>query len=186
MQDHPMSQVATKATPIQRRQRARRAAPRCAVLVFVALLVSCGGGGGGGGGSGTATTEIVNGISVPLAPDAAQNDATPAGVDSNANNLRDDVERALAASAPSQAVYDGSVAVNVALQGLVVNAAPDRAAALALAKSVHCAIEAALQAGTTPTDAFDELLNTAERRNAFNANASLLGGVESDEFGDCV
>lgn len=58
-----------------------------AIVVFcTGLLASCGGGGGGSG----ATT--VNGIAVPAQPDATQNNATLAGVDSNSNGVRDDAE----------------------------------------------------------------------------------------------
>ncbi len=62
--------------------------------VIAVGLVACGGGSGAGSNSGTATT--INGIAVPPAPDAAANNATLAGVDSNGNGVRDDVERVLA------------------------------------------------------------------------------------------
>jgi hypothetical protein len=62
----------------------------CAVGVIAVGLVACGGGSGAGSNSGTATT--INGIAVPPAPDAAANNATLAGVDSNNNGLRDDAE----------------------------------------------------------------------------------------------
>jgi hypothetical protein len=45
-------------------------------------------------------TEVINGIVVPLEPDPVVNNATLAGVDSNANGVRDDVERKIAVSNP--------------------------------------------------------------------------------------
>lgn len=66
----------------------------CAVGVIAVGLVACGGGSGAGSNSGTATT--INGIAVPPAPDAAANNATLAGVDSNGNGVRDDAERLVA------------------------------------------------------------------------------------------
>ena len=64
------------------------------VGVVAVGLVACGGGSGTGANSGTATT--INGIAVPPAPDAAANNATLAGVDSNGNGVRDDAERLVA------------------------------------------------------------------------------------------
>jgi hypothetical protein len=60
-------------------------------LFFItALIASC------GGGSSTTTTSttttVINGISVPPEPDPVANNATLAGIDSNNNGVRDDVE----------------------------------------------------------------------------------------------
>ena len=65
-----------------------------ALLLSSLFLASCGG--GGGGGSSTASNETINGIVVPPEPDANTNNATIAGVDSNSNGVRDDVERTIA------------------------------------------------------------------------------------------
>ncbi len=79
------------------------------VGVVAVGLVACGGGSGTGANSGTATT--INGIAVPPAPDVAANNATLAGVDSNGNGVRDDVERKVASDAVNQAQYDARVSV---------------------------------------------------------------------------
>lgn len=68
------------------------------ILASTFLLTSCG---GGKESSTTATpiliqTEIINGQTVPLAPDPAINNSTLVGVDSNKNGVRDDVERLIA------------------------------------------------------------------------------------------
>ncbi|WP_370307614.1 hypothetical protein [Sinimarinibacterium flocculans] len=62
------------------------------VLATSACLLTACGGGGGGGSSGT----LINGIAVPPEPDPELNNTTVAGIDSNDNGVRDDVERHLA------------------------------------------------------------------------------------------
>jgi Repeat of unknown function (DUF5648) len=47
------------------------------------------------------TIETINGIVVPPAPDSLLNNTTLAGIDSNSNGVRDDVEREFARTAPS-------------------------------------------------------------------------------------
>jgi hypothetical protein len=69
-------------------------------IAALAILSACGGGGASGSpgqsAGGGATTETINGIAVPPTPDPAANRATVAGVDSNGNGVRDDVDRLLA------------------------------------------------------------------------------------------
>ena len=74
-------------------------------LTFVAILTiyglfltSCSSRNGAGNSSAT----TINGISVPPEPDTTQNNATIAGVDSNANGVRDDVEKKLATISTNQ------------------------------------------------------------------------------------
>ncbi len=69
------------------------------IICTMGTLSSCGGGGGGSNTS--ANTEVINGISVPPEPDPVQNNATVAGVDANNNGVRDDVERKIAETSPS-------------------------------------------------------------------------------------
>ena len=72
-----------------------------ALLVFsLFFLASCGGGGGGSNIS--ANMEVINGIPVPPEPDTTVNNATIAGVDSNNNGVRDDVEREIAKTSPTR------------------------------------------------------------------------------------
>ena len=95
-----------------------------AMVMLLALLTSC-----GGGTDSTATAEsadgtkqalavsgttavppgwtgrapkyeVINGITVPPEPPAAANNATLKGVDVNANGIRDDIERKIAANVP--------------------------------------------------------------------------------------
>jgi len=43
-----------------------------------------------------AATEVINGVAVPLMPDAATNAATLAGTDADGNGVRDDLDRRIA------------------------------------------------------------------------------------------
>ena len=58
-------------------------------------LAGCGGGGQGSSAP-QPTTEVVNGMTVPLAPDTATNNRTVSGIDSDSDGIRDDVQRAMA------------------------------------------------------------------------------------------
>ncbi len=70
------------------------------VIFFFACifaLASCGGGNSSSTSSvSVITVEEINGITVPPLPDPKQNAATVAGIDSNSNGVRDDVERVAA------------------------------------------------------------------------------------------
>jgi hypothetical protein len=92
---------------------------------MLSLLASCGGGGSPAATTTpTVTTEVINGITVPIAPDTAANEATLKGVDSNNNGVRDDVERSIATNSPNsltgaikyaktiQAQIDGNILTN--------------------------------------------------------------------------
>lgn len=66
-----------------------------AVLLLLLLAIACGGCGGGGEDGGSAV-ERINGVPVPPAPDPDANDETVAGIDSDGDGVRDDVQRFIA------------------------------------------------------------------------------------------
>ena len=75
-----------------------------AAVALAGVIAGCGGSGGG------ASEEKINGISVPPVPDSTTNSATVAGVDSNGNGIRDDVDRVLATEfGQSAAAYQEAV-----------------------------------------------------------------------------
>jgi hypothetical protein len=61
------------------------------IIVCMFLFTACSGGSGG------SSVTTINGISVPPEPDVTQNKVSVAGIDSNFNGVRDDVERIVAA-----------------------------------------------------------------------------------------
>jgi tellurite resistance protein len=76
---------------------------------FAATCDDSGSGGGCGGGSSDAIPKdciVINGIVVPPEPDAKANTATIAGVDSNNNGVRDDVERKAAEVSNNKVPFD--------------------------------------------------------------------------------
>lgn len=128
----------------------QRSRPSTLTLLVIAvstlILASCGGGSDSTssaesadgtkqalGVSGTAATvpggwtgrapkmEVINGITVPPEPAPSINNATLAGVDVNANGVRDDVEREIAKSSQSNANFVTSVEYARQLQSLLKN-----------------------------------------------------------------
>jgi hypothetical protein len=84
-------------------------------LATLPLILSACGGGSGGGSSATIPAapapQTINGISVPPEPDPVANNATLAGVDSNGNGVRDDVERRIATASTSEAQFSVRLAI---------------------------------------------------------------------------
>lgn len=66
------------------------------IVVLPILLSACGGGSSSSSTPAANSASTINGITVPPAPDSVANNATLAGVDSNNNGVRDDVERLIA------------------------------------------------------------------------------------------
>jgi hypothetical protein len=70
------------------------------ILTSTFILTACGGGKESAATQitppATVKTEVINGQTVPLAPDPTLNNSTLVGVDSNNNGVRDDVERLIA------------------------------------------------------------------------------------------
>lgn len=120
------------------------------------------------------TSEIINGITVPLEPDSTLNNSTLAGIDVNKNGVRDDVERVLAKELGSdKAKYAAALPLAIAEQALIVS--PNEATKLAYTRLVSCT--------TVEAEDFDKvtytLLNTPVRSNAY---ATALAG---SSIGDC-
>ena len=140
----------------------QRSRPSTLTLLLIAvstiILASCGGGGSDStssaesadstkqalGVSGTTATvpggwtgrapklEVINGITVPPEPAPAINNATLAGVDVNANGVRDDVEREIAKSSQSNANFVTSVEYARQLQSFLKNQTVPTSAAEAM------------------------------------------------------
>lgn len=112
--------------------------------------------------------DIINGIKVPPLPDPKINDATQAGVDSNSNGIRDDVERLLVKEfGANKDKYDQAVKFAVSEQNLIVK--QDEASINEYINAVSCS--------TLEADEADKmtytLLNTTGRANAYG---NLLAG----------
>lgn len=119
------------------------------------------------------TAVVINDVSVPPEPDPTINNATLAGVDSNSNGVRDDVERVIArefGTNPEQ--FKEVFAFSQAESRVIVDPSPANVAAYT--RAVDCS--------TVTADQLDKvtfaLLNTQERRRAYaTANAGAIGGA---------
>lgn len=149
------------------------------------LLASC-----GGGSSGSSATTI-NGISVPPEPDATLNNATLAGVDSNSNGVRDDVERKIAQASTTAAQFDASIRLAKAYQEVIVNPTPiSRENALLLESGIQCSNNGSTDIPASLSSAADKsmesiLFNTEDRKDKLHALHAFIGGYDSDEV-SCV
>jgi hypothetical protein len=169
------------------------------VGVFIVVLASCGGGGNQPAttastdgptahalaATGKATVsgswvgrapapEVINGITVPPEPAPTINNATLAGVDSNNNGVRDDVERVLAKTfGTDTSKYQLAFDFSIKEQAMISK--QSSANIDAYIKIVSCTTLSAADSkvGTL------SLLNTADRRKAYGTQ--LAGAL----VGDC-
>jgi hypothetical protein len=139
----------------------RRTAGRIAVVMAAGVMAACG---GSGSPQGSAPGESINGVLVPPAPDAVTNAATLAGVDTDANGIRDDIDRRIA----SEFGADLSAAALARDHARRLHAAvitPGNSAREAYVGTIRCLQdETLLQRLSDQTLA---TLDTPERRSAF-------------------
>jgi ABC-type glycerol-3-phosphate transport system substrate-binding protein len=152
----------------------------CAVGVIAVGLVACGGGSGAGSNSGTATT--INGIAVPPAPDAAANNATLAGVDSNGNGVRDDVERKAAALSSTKDQFATILNMAKAQQNILTTENLTKEQKINYLGDMNCF---AIASGINEQDVLNLSIDNLERRKAYNKNISGVGALFSDELKSC-
>lgn len=86
----------------------------------------------------TVGSEMINGISVPPEPDPTINNATLAGVDSNQNGVRDDVERVIA-GASKKATYDAyTLPIATLLNRLATTQLPTPESIVDIERNIYC------------------------------------------------
>lgn len=157
-------------------------------LPIVFSLSACGGGGQpDSSASALATPETINGISVPPEPDATLNNATLAGVDSNSNGVRDDVERKLATLTTAGFSNTKAIAIASAYQEMVSGTMLEsQADASALEEKLLCAIDSPgrlpkeLYAESSSGTILDLTVNTDGRLFAIRKYRSVLGRVDPE------
>lgn len=141
------------------------------------------------------SSEVINGITVPPEPAPSVNNATLAGVDSNNNGVRDDVERYVARVSRNPA--EGAVILSGAnaYQRLLLlpgASSPTRAQLLDIYGDTHCAMSKLLvfRGGSDDTFHLDNALmpatfNTEARRTDFRLKMKSFGGYGSSELKTC-
>lgn len=162
------------------------------IIISLGLLASCGGGGGGTSssttlppGSTNTATQVINGFTVPVAPDPVANNATLTGVDSNNNGVRDDVEISLAQKALNQADFSAALKYANAQQILITSTTPKtRDEALILYGKLLCS--------TNGSSSFVKTLemkgltaNNDERKLALRKIEDLVVGFGGEELSSC-
>jgi len=147
------------------------------------FLASC----GGGSGSGSSATTI-NGISVPPEPDATQNNATVAGVDSNSNGVRDDVERKIAekTNATENQDFTGAVAAAKVYQEIVTTNNWSADTAKQVAKRLICSSKSnyfTQESSAYKGDSISDMVaNTDDRKNNLKQYTALTSGIDYADF----
>ncbi len=117
-------------------------------------------------------TEIINGIVVPLAPDPVTNNATLAGVDSNSNGVRDDVDRKIAENFGNDATKYQSVSSYAKAEHAMITQGDTATYITAVRCKKHLASDSNLIT--------KETLNTPERAKAYGdmmAGARITAGT---------
>ena len=152
-------------------------------LVGAAVLSAC-------GGSGAALTPAVTPVDArPLPPDpGAAATASLAGVDVNANGVRDEVERSISQTIADDAQYRATMIAAQAYQRLLSGVPPgDRAAALVAFGRISCAGGDPKIASSGVGSLLVRLtFDTTTRQAAYMQAADMTdGGYEASELPPC-
>lgn len=155
-------------------------------LILIAAgtaLAACGG--AGSSMSEASAPEVINGITVPPEPDSTINAKTLAGVDSNSNGVRDDVERKLALAVKSNADYSAAIAYAKDYQSLITNALPANrdAALLAYSKVICTLIAASADVKTLNMETF--IATTTARSDVLLGFFDVVIGFSPEELTSC-
>jgi len=141
------------------------------------ILSSC----GGGGNSVVNPDNKINGITVAPAPDPAANNSTLAGIDSNNNGVRDDVERKIAEKFTSPEVYAKFLKYAKSEQLILVSELPkDRVSALTLIKATTCELNN-IGRISVQLNIEDMLANTPQRVAKLKEFNNIVGGYFGNE-----
>lgn len=147
-----------------------------AIAVIGGLIVAC----GGGSNTPVPTATTINGIAVPPEPDAALNNATLAGVDSNNNGVRDDVERKLANLSTNQDNFEKRIAIATEYQKILLIESTSTEAKINSVQeslqSVTCAVMKSSGSIKNELSIRDLIANNDERLKAMKSTLNIVGG----------
>lgn len=155
-----------------------------ALATLPLILSACGGGSGSSATIPTAqTTETINGIAVPPVPNPTANNATLAGVDSNGNGVRDDVERKIASDASSQSQFNSQLLIAKEFQTILVSTSISNDDIKMSGKKIACIVisnKGEIKENSIRT----MLLDSDVRRTDMRSKLSRAGGFAIED-GDC-
>ena len=161
-----------------------RLASAWTIAIYCACIVGCGD--SGPPGSPNANPETINGFLVPIEPDASTNASTLAGVDGNANGIRDDAERRIASQTTSQVDFAAALEYAKSYQALITSPTPaTRTAAMSAYSAVACKVQTA-SLGVKNIDLNSLLATTVQRQVALDAFFDALIGFSAEELLPCA
>lgn len=152
------------------------------ILALPIFLSACGGGSNGGGGGGSTTSSR----NLPPDPGTAAT-ATVAGVDTNNNGVRDEVEIALSKKITSDEQYSTTIRVAKAHQLMLTKPLPTtRAEALKAYGEIACASGTGVAYGQSSNAVSNLVFDTASRKDILSKIVKLTdGGFDGEELPAC-
>lgn len=122
--------------------------------------------------------EVINGIIVPPEPAPSINNATLAGVDVNANGVRDDVERRVAAKSPNQPSFDVGLRMAAITQKVLTSPKMTQLEMDSVQRELNCAAIKFIESGGKSTDASiaSSVLNSPTRLSSYKDKVTGYSG----------
>lgn len=132
-------------------------------------------------------TTVIKGITVPPEPDPTANNATLAGVDSNSNGVRDDVERMIAREVSSASGFTRALVVARAYQRFLATTTVSQADSDTSMLEVECSAYRNLTdpTGIKNAEIKRAVFNTAERLEDLRKKALYLNPRITDTKHEC-
>lgn len=128
----------------------------------------------------------INGFPVPPEPDAVQNLLSLAGIDTNGNGVRDDIERLLARNATNASDFASALSYAKQWQSIVTTPPPTtRLAGVQRYSKVICAFEA-VSPSVRKVDMQASISNTPSRSAAIRAFFGVMIAYTSSELASCA
>lgn len=143
------------------------------LFFIVVFIASCGKGD---------DPDFINGISVPEKPDVSENNSTLAGIDSNSNGVRDDVERWAASISKDKDDYERKIISLRAYQGVLTSEPESKEVFFNLHRIIWCNADKSF---IDSNDILPIMLNTDERKKVYRKNIAFGGAYMTSDFEPC-
>lgn len=160
------------------------------MLLLISILTGCGGNDGNVNSQATGDTKqkTINGIAVPPVPNAIENNATLAGIDSNRNGVRDDVERDIATNVDNINDFNSTIRLAAAYQKFLTNPPKNKDDVMALYAEIKCAAQGRMgniYSGDDGTFLIEKIFNTSDRLVTYQSARNFIGGFSASELPSC-
>lgn len=128
--------------------------------------------------------EVINGIIVPPEPAPSINNATLAGVDVNANGVRDDVERKIAIASANQNNFAAGIVVAKAYQRLLTSGNIRQVDVDAAFAEMICALHKG-DVSINDRDIMKMILDNNNRKSSYRSKVANLSGAAFNPSKSC-